>query len=97
MFCPRCGQEQISDEMRFCSRCGFQLTGVSELLLNDKSPLQSSEEKTGLMSYLRRKSALPGAKIMFFSVCLLPVAVGIGAQNGAGGFNGFYTFLCRAP
>lgn len=35
MFCPRCGQEQISNETRFCSRCGFLLTGVVELIAND--------------------------------------------------------------
>ncbi len=83
MFCPKCSQEQISDEMRFCSRCGFQLAGVSELLLNEGSLLQTSEERTGIAAYLRQKSALPGAKIMFFSICLLPIAVGIGiAVNG---------------
>lgn len=25
MFCPRCGQQQTSEEARFCSRCGLQL------------------------------------------------------------------------
>ncbi len=34
MFCPRCGQEQISEETRFCSRCGFMLTIVSEVVAN---------------------------------------------------------------
>jgi hypothetical protein len=33
MHCPKCGQQQVSDEMRFCSRCGFALGTVSELLL----------------------------------------------------------------
>ncbi len=32
MHCPQCGQQQVSDEMRFCSRCGFSLSVVSELL-----------------------------------------------------------------
>ena len=32
MHCPRCGQQQISDETKFCSRCGFQLAVVAELL-----------------------------------------------------------------
>jgi hypothetical protein len=31
MHCPRCGQQQISDQTKFCSRCGFQLGLVSEL------------------------------------------------------------------
>src|SRR5688572_30758899 len=34
MFCPRCGQEQISEETRFCSRCGFLLTGIAEIIGN---------------------------------------------------------------
>jgi hypothetical protein len=32
MFCPQCGQQQVSVETRFCSRCGFQLGLVSQLL-----------------------------------------------------------------
>ena len=32
MFCPQCGQRQISNEARFCSGCGFSLNVVSELL-----------------------------------------------------------------
>ena len=32
MYCPQCSQQQISDEMRFCSRCGFPLAGVKEIL-----------------------------------------------------------------
>ena len=35
MFCPRCGQEQISNETRFCSRCGFLMTEVNELIANN--------------------------------------------------------------
>lgn len=33
MHCPKCGQQQISDEMRFCSRCGFALGIVTELII----------------------------------------------------------------
>lgn len=32
MFCPRCGQEQISEETRYCSRCGFPLGLVAQVL-----------------------------------------------------------------
>jgi hypothetical protein len=32
MYCPVCSQQQISDVMRFCSRCGFPLTGVREVI-----------------------------------------------------------------
>lgn len=32
MYCPNCSQQQISDELRFCSRCGFPLSTVRELI-----------------------------------------------------------------
>ncbi len=32
MHCPRCGQEQISGEVRFCKNCGFALNSVKEIL-----------------------------------------------------------------
>jgi len=33
VYCPRCGQEQISPEVRFCSRCGFLMNGLAEVVL----------------------------------------------------------------
>lgn len=32
MHCPRCGQQQVSEDIKFCSRCGFPLGLVSEIL-----------------------------------------------------------------
>lgn len=32
MYCPRCSQQQASEEMRYCSRCGFPLENVAALL-----------------------------------------------------------------
>ena len=32
MYCPKCSQQQVSVEVRFCSRCGFQLGAVRELI-----------------------------------------------------------------
>ena len=32
MYCPKCSQQQISEETKFCSRCGFPLGLVSEIL-----------------------------------------------------------------
>lgn len=34
MHCPNCGQQQVSEQMKFCSRCGFPLGLVSEILAN---------------------------------------------------------------
>ena len=32
MHCPQCGQQQVSEITRFCSRCGFSMEGVAQLL-----------------------------------------------------------------
>ena len=34
MYCPRCSQEQISVETKFCSRCGFPIDLVAEIVAN---------------------------------------------------------------
>lgn len=32
MYCPGCGQQQVTNETRFCSRCGLPLGLVAEIL-----------------------------------------------------------------
>src|SRR4051812_10289176 len=34
IHCPSCGQQQVSNETKFCSRCGMPLTVVSEVVAN---------------------------------------------------------------
>lgn len=38
IFCPRCGQEQVSPEVRFCSRCGFVMNGIADIILKGGLP-----------------------------------------------------------
>ena len=35
MHCPKCGQQQVSEDIRYCSRCGFLLTGISAVVANN--------------------------------------------------------------
>jgi hypothetical protein len=53
MFCPKCSQAQSSDEMRYCSRCGFPLETVT-LLLNGDGVLPSQQVNTGRRSHRSR-------------------------------------------
>lgn len=57
MFCPRCGQEQISENTRFCSRCGFLLETVSEVLANGGVLPQLLELK-GKKPFFTRRNGL---------------------------------------
>lgn len=76
MYCPNCGQQQVSEEMRFCSRCGFQLGAVSALLTTGGASTNSTptEVKSG-KSLLANRRTRQGAKIMFASGVLLPVGM----------------------
>jgi hypothetical protein len=59
MFCPQCGHRQVSDETRFCSRCGLSLNLVIELLANSPGQLQ------------REKRELTGIGLMWGAVLML--------------------------
>jgi hypothetical protein len=71
MFCPRCGQQQISDEVRFCPRCGLSLAQVPALLAAGVEPTAKGAPTR------KRKQIRRGAKIMFFSAVLFPIFLGI--------------------
>ncbi|MGI9055397.1 MAG: hypothetical protein ACR2F2_06290, partial [Pyrinomonadaceae bacterium] len=73
MFCPRCGQEQISDETRFCSRCGFLLTGVSEVIANDGLiPEISGQYKDGKISP-KKRGIKQGAMLFLSGILIVPL------------------------
>jgi zinc-ribbon domain len=70
MFCPECGQQQVSDEVRFCSRCGFQLAGVSGLLAT-RGALTPGEAAPAPETP-RRKGVRQGAKFFLIGIFLIP-------------------------
>jgi hypothetical protein len=77
MYCPRCGQQQVSDNVRFCSRCGFRLDFVTVLIYND-GLLPVSEETTQEKGRSnKRRCVRRGAKMMFLSGVLFPLALGM--------------------
>ena len=76
MFCPKCSQEQVSDETRFCSRCGFQLNVVKALLAEEGAPESAEIQK--IDRSLRKRDVTIGAGLMFvfaFIVAALTVSM----------------------
>ena len=78
MYCPQCSQEHISDEVRFCPRCGFQLDALKMLLAENQNGLamSESERETQLVS-TRKKDVLLGATAMLvaaISIVLLTIS-----------------------
>lgn len=76
MFCPRCGQQQISDEVRFCARCGLSLAKVPALLASGVAPA-AAESSPSPARTQKRAGIRRGAKLMFFSAVLFPIFLGI--------------------
>ena len=71
MFCPKCGHQQISNDTRFCSRCGFTLSFVSELLDTSSTQLQREKrELTGIGLTMATVIMLMNFVIVFGAVTL---------------------------
>lgn len=67
MFCPKCNQQQASDEMRFCSRCGFPLSAVADLIAHNGVPAKvMSEDRLST----RQKGVRQGVLLLFASLII---------------------------
>jgi len=74
MFCPKCSQEQISNETRFCSRCGFQLNVVKALLAEESAP-QPAEIQKQKRSFSKRDLTFGAALMFVFAVFVAAMTV----------------------
>lgn len=92
MFCPQCGQQQVSGVTRFCSRCGFPLDAVVQLLnsggmipvyRNPDEPVQISP---------RRKGVKQGG-LLFLSGVVIVSILGMFASYSGSGFLEVLTAL----
>jgi hypothetical protein len=73
MYCPRCGQQQISDEMKFCSRCGLPMSGLTEWLAGGGVPAGRERETQVSLRSPRQKGIRRAAKLMFLSGVMFPI------------------------
>jgi hypothetical protein len=78
MFCPKCSQSQVSENMRFCSRCGFPLIGVAELVANDGT-LELKDP--GGSDITRRKIIVRGWAVLTILNLILAPFIVIGVQS----------------
>lgn len=73
MYCPQCGQQQVSDVTRFCSRCGFLLDGVTAVLASGgQVPMRHVEPGSAKLSP-RSKGIRLGAMMMLSTILLVPL------------------------
>ena len=73
MYCPHCGQQQVSDVTRYCSRCGFLLDGVMAVLASGGTLptryLQPGNQKPSP----RSKGIRQGAMLMLSTILVVPI------------------------
>ena len=74
MYCPQCSQEQVGGEMRFCSRCGFPLTIVSQLVANGGA-LAGFDTEGKRQLTPRERGVRWGALLMIISAVLFPIVL----------------------
>ena len=74
MYCPQCGQLQISETVRFCSRCGFLLEGVN-LVLGSGGQIPSRFMQPPVNAPLspRSKGVRQGAMLMLSTLLVVPI------------------------
>src|SRR6187549_1142230 len=73
MHCPVCGQQQVSEETRFCSRCGFLLTGVAEVVKSGGLVAAKSTGVTGSADSPRRRGIKKGVFWALLTVLVVPI------------------------
>lgn len=71
MFCPQCGQQQVSSDVRFCSRCGFLLTAVTGLLAT--GGVLPAAPSDALRETPRRRGLRQGTMMFLIGLVLTPV------------------------
>lgn len=77
MHCPNCGQQQISNETKFCSRCGMPMVLVSELLIHGGYLPQLAElERASGTIYSRRNGVIFSLFWLIFWLLIMAVVFG---------------------
>ncbi len=74
MYCPKCSQLQVSDEIQFCSRCGLPLSELKEIITEGKPKAKQPKMDEDKLSP-REKGVRQGVMLMFLSIILVPAYI----------------------
>src|SRR2546426_6338727 len=80
MYCPKCGSQQLSDETRFCAKCGLLLESARKSLVAGNAPMIAEQNP--------RKTLSPRAKGILQGIAIIPLGIG-----GMFGIDIFYEAL----
>jgi hypothetical protein len=79
MHCPRCGQEQVTGNLKFCSKCGLPLGWVAELIKNGGNLPQVADTRRN--GWLTRANGLKFSLVWFLLLDFLLVPL-LGILDG---------------
>ena len=89
MYCPRCGHQTTTNELRFCSNCGFKL-GVVKASLADDDGFSAMDSFTiqVIPKELRQRDINIGLILMFVGAMFAALLagrdlIGLGREGGA--------------
>jgi hypothetical protein len=92
MYCPRCGQQQATDSMRFCSRCGLPMEGTMHLLAhNGMLPVVPSPTGEKVRS-ARAKGVMQGTALFLLGILIVPI-LAIMAEFAPGRLENVFGFF----
>lgn len=77
MHCPNCGQQQVSNETKFCSRCGFPLSLISQVLAYGGFLPQLAELNKNKSIFTKKNGVVFGTFWFILFTMLLPAILGI--------------------
>ena len=85
MYCPQCGQQQASESLRFCSRCGFPVEGVLALIASggNLGPYLGANQGRSA----RARGVRQGAALFLLGILIVPI-LGVLYHLAGGSFLG---------
>jgi hypothetical protein len=86
MHCPSCGQQQISNEIKFCSRCGFPMGTVAQVLAHGGFLPQLAELNKKKSIFNKKNGVIAGVFWLIIFTMLFPamIAIANGPEELAG-------------
>ena len=94
MYCPRCGHQPVSNELRFCSYCGFKLGVIKATLAeHDEEHAPTAPNAEPVNSPPSHRNMNIGVITMFLGAALAILLSGRGAISREGGAILLTTFF----
>jgi hypothetical protein len=80
MYCPKCSQQQASAEIRFCSRCGFLLTGVAEVVKHNGIIPGAAQQENKKLATPRKRGVKQGLFALLLLLLTSPILLILGKE-----------------